>query len=81
MKIVLKSNDDINIRIPLPSGLFLNRFAVGFAQKYLKKYCINVSKKQTIAFIKELNRYRRKHPEWQLVEIQSADGYFVTIKF
>lgn len=80
MKIVVKSDDGPNIWLPIPSGLILNRFAAGVAPKYLKEYGIDITKEQAVAFIKELNRYRRKHPEWVLVEVQSSSGEYVKVK-
>lgn len=80
MKIVVKSNEGPNIRILIPSGLALNRFAAEFAPKYLKKCGLDITKERAIAFIKELKRYRREHPEWVLVEAQSSDGEYVKIK-
>ena len=78
--IVVTSNEGMNIRLPIPSGLVLNRFVAGFAPKYLKKYGLDITKKQAGAFIKVLNQYRHKHPEWVLVEVQSSDGEYVKIK-
>lgn len=73
MKNVVKRNEGPNIWLPIPSGLVLNRFAAGCAPKYLKACGLDIMKEQAITFIKELNRYRRKHPEWVLVELQSSD--------
>ncbi len=80
MKIIVKSNEGPNFWLPIPSGLVLNRFAAGFAPKYLKEYGLNITKEQAIYFVKELNRYRRKHRDWVLVEVQSAGGECVKIK-
>lgn len=80
MRIVVKSNEGPNLWLPFPSGLVLNRFVAGLAPKYLKQYGLNITKEQAIFFVKELNRYRRKHPEWVLVEVQSSDGEYVKIK-
>ena len=80
MKIVVKSNEGPNIWLPLPSGLVLNRFVAGFAPKYLKEYGIEITKEQAVVFIKELNRYRRKHPEWVLAEVQNSSGEYVKVK-
>jgi len=33
-----------------------------------------------VAFVKCLNRYRRSHKDWVLVEVESIDGTFVKIK-
>ena len=80
MRIVVKSNEGPNLWLPIPSGLVLNRFVAGFAPKYLREYGLNITKEQAISFIKELNRYRRKHPEWVLVEAESSDGEYVKVK-
>ena len=80
MKIVVTSKDGPNIRLPIPSGLVLNRFVAGFAPQYLKEYGIDISKEQAVVFVKALNRYRHEHPEWVLVEAQSSEGDYVKIK-
>ena len=80
MRIVVKSPEGPNLWLPLPSCLLLNRFVAGFAPKYLKPQGIDITKEQAVAFVKELNRYRRKHPEWVLVEVKSSDGDYVKIK-
>ena len=80
MKIVVKSNKGPNIWLPIPSGLVLNRFVAGFVPKYLKGYGLDITKEQAILFVKALNRYRRKHPEWVLAEVQRSDGEYVKVK-
>lgn len=79
MKIVVTSSEGPNIRLPIPSGLVLNRFVAGAAPKYLKEYGLDITKEQAIAFIKVLNQFRRKHPEWVLVEVESSGGEYVKI--
>ena len=80
MKIVVTTNEGPNIRLPIPSGLVLNRFVAGFAPKYLKESGIDITKEQAVLFVKALNQYRRKHPEWVLAEVQSSDGEYVRDK-
>ena len=80
MKIVVTSKEGLDIRLPIPSGLVLNRFAAGLAPKYLKEYGIDITKEQAVVFIKALNQFRHKHPEWVLVEAQSSNGEYVKIK-
>ena len=80
MKIVVKSNEGPNIWLPIPTGLVLNRFVAGFAPKYLKEYGIDITKEQAVVFIKALNQYRHKHPEWVLVEAECSSGEYVKVK-
>ena len=80
MKIVVKSNAGPNIRVPIPSGLVMNRFTATFVQRKLKEYGVHITAEQAVALIKALNQCRRKYPDWALVEAQSADGTNVTIK-
>ena len=80
MKIVVTTNEGPNIRLPIPSGLILNRFVAGFAPKYLKEYGIDITKEQAVVFIKALNQYRHKHPEWVLVEAECSGGEYIKVK-
>ena len=80
MKIVVTTNEGPNIRLPILSGLVLNRFVAVFAPKYLKEYGIDISKEQAVLLVKALNQYRRKHPEWVFAEVQSSDGEYVKVK-
>ena len=74
MKIVVKRNVEKNKKLVLPTGFVLNPFAGGLARKSLKKYGIHITKNQAFFLIKELNRYRRRHPDWALVEVENAQG-------
>lgn len=80
MRIVVKSQDTANINIAVPSRLLLNRVSAAIGSSYLKRYGIDISQKQAIALVKELNRFRRKHRDWVLVEVQSKEGDYVKIK-
>ena len=80
MKIIVKGTRGPNIRLPIPSGLVFNRFTAGFVQKYLNEHGLTITKVQAITLIKTLNRYRRQHPEWVLVEVESTNGEHVEIK-
>ncbi len=64
----------------LPTGLALNRFTAGMVAKSLAEQGVQMNKKQARTFVKHLNRYRRSHKEWVLVEVESADGDKVKIK-
>ena len=80
MRIVVKSSDGKKIWLPIPSGLVFNPLTACFAPKFLKEQGIEITRAQAIAFVKELNRYRRKHPKWVLMEVERAEGDYVKIK-
>ena len=68
----------MNLR--LPSGLLLNRFSAAFLPKLLAQNGLSITKEQARALVKELNRYRRRHRDWKLVEVQSVKGEYIQIK-
>ncbi len=80
MKIVVRSSQGPNLWIPFPSALVFNRFSAGYLVKMMDGKGVRLSKAQARYLIKALNRYRRKHRNWVLVEVQSADGDYVEIK-
>ncbi len=80
MKIVVLNPPSQDIRLTIPTGLVLNRLTAAIAPRCLKNSGVCITSKQAIAFVKELNRFRCAHPEWVLVEVQSADGEYVKVK-
>ena len=67
------------IRPMLPSGLVLNSLTASFLPKYLEEQGIHITREQARVFVKELNRFRKRHKDWKLVEVQGADGDIVDI--
>ncbi len=63
-----------------PTGLVINRLTAGIIRKKLRKEGIKLSRKQTVRLIKALRKYRRKHPEWNLVEACEANGDSVIVR-
>ena len=51
-----------------------------FLNKKLKRHGIEITSVQTIKFVKTVNRFRRRHKNWQLVEVRSADGEHIEIR-
>ncbi len=80
MQIHVKQSQGKDIFIPLPSALVFNRFTAGYLAKQMKENGFRMDKGQARALIKALNRYRRTHRDWVLVEVESADGDHVLIK-
>lgn len=79
MKIIVKGDKAPNTVFRFPTGLVLNRFSVIFIYRYIKKKGSKLTMAQTAAFVKALNKYRRNHKEWKLIEAYSSDGEKVEI--
>ena len=80
MRILVKEHEGHTIRLMLPSGLVLNSLSARFLPKYLEEQGIHITREQALMFIKELNRFRKSHRDWKLVEVQDADGEIVEIR-
>lgn len=80
MRIIVKSKERPNIRLLLPSCLMLNRFCAGWAAKGMESNGMPITKAQAVKLIRELNRYRKKHRDWVLVEVTASDGTYVKVK-
>ena len=88
MKIVIDEGNNTGHRLVflIPVGMVLNNFVASIAPKYLKKCGVDMTKEQAKKTVKDLRKcvkhlrgYKRKHPEWKLVEITGADGEYVEI--
>ena len=88
MKIVIDEGSNVGHRLVffVPVCVVLNRFVASIAPKYLKKCGIELTKEQAKDIVKKLRKclrglraYKRKHPEWKLVEIEGSDGEYLEI--
>lgn len=83
MKIKVK-DADTNIKIIFPTCLLLNRLTAFAAPKIfnkkLKQHGMELTSAQAIKFVKTVNRFRRRHKNWKLVEVNSADGEHIEIR-
>lgn len=80
MRIIVKEEDH-NIRLSLPTGLFLNRCTAGIASREAEKYGVKLSPRQMRQLFQAIKDYRRTHPEWVLAEVKGAKGEYVYVKF
>ena len=80
MLIKVRSTDGPNLIIPIPTGLFCNRLTVGFAAKMMEQNGITATPAQMMKLFRTIRRYKRKHPDWVMVEVQSAEGDYVYVK-
>lgn len=80
MRIRVKEKDGSNLFIPLPTGLICNRLTALIAARTMSGMGAGVSASQLARLFRELKRYKKKHPDWVLAEVQSADGDYVYVK-
>ena len=74
----IKVDNAVDLR--LPTCLALNALtAAAFARKLRQEGC-DISAAQLRVFFREVRRYRRDHPEWDLVEVLSDDRKMVRIR-
>ena len=80
MIIKIRSQDGPNLSIPIPTGLFCNRLTAGFAARAMEQNGYTATPEQMVRLFRAIRQYKRKHPDWVLVEVQSADGDYVYVK-
>lgn len=79
MKILIQEKDGPSIRLVFPTGLALNSLTASLTTKYLEQKGVPVTKAQAKGFLRALNRFRKSHRDWKLVEVLSADGDHIEI--
>ena len=80
MIIKIRSQDGPNLFLPIPTGLFCNRLTAGFAAKVMAQNGCTATPEQMVRLFRAIRQYKRKHPDWVLTEVQSADGDCVYVK-
>lgn len=78
MRIIVKDKDS-HLNIPIPTRLVFNGLTAGLLCWGLEKRGTHVTRKQLMVFVKELRRFRRRHPRWTLVEVEGHEGEQVKI--
>lgn len=79
MKITVRS-EDVNLCIPFPSALIFNDLTAAFAPKVMEQNGVTITAKQARKFIRAMRKFKRRHRDWTLVEVESAGGDYVEIK-
>ena len=80
MVVKIRSADGPNLFIPIPMGLFCNRLTAGIAAKAMEQNGWTATPAQMAKLFRCLRQTKRRHPDWVLVEVQSADGDYVRVK-
>lgn len=78
MRIIVKG-DDAHINLIFPTSFFCSRFGARIISKYCIKDEGKLSYEQIRSMVDVLNRFRKKHRGWVLVDVES-DGEKVLIK-
>lgn len=83
MRIGVKDSDT-NLRLRFPTGLVLNRLTVEILWRVFRKKIregeIPITKAQVMTLIRAAKTYKRRHPDWVLVEVDGHDGDQVMVK-
>lgn len=80
MQIRVQNPEGPNFWIPLPTGLIFNRLTASVAARATAEMGVRLSPKQMARLFAAVKRFRRRHPDWVLVEVDSADGEHVRVK-
>ena len=80
MIIKIRSTDGPNLFIPIPTGLFCNRLTAGFAAKMMAQNGMDATPEQMVRFFRAVRQYKKRHPDWVLTEVHSAEGDYVYVK-
>ena len=78
MRIIVRDKDS-HLNIPIPTRLVFNGLTAGLLCLGLEKHGTHMTRKQLMVFVKELRRFRHRHPRWTLVEVEGHEGEQVKI--
>lgn len=79
MKIQIKESGGHKFCLPIPTGAVFGHITAAILPRALKDEGITITKKQAYQLLRELRRYKKAHPDWILVDIESASGDTVKI--
>ena len=79
MRVVVKEGSRRVFHLRLPTGLMLNPVSAGVISIKLRETDVKISGKQLYVLFRAIKRYKKKHPEWKLVEVESRSGEAVEV--
>ena len=80
MIIKVRSEGGPNLFIPIPRGLLCNRLTAGFSAKMMEQNGMHATPEQMVRFFRAVRGYKRNHPDWVMVEVESSTGDYVYVK-
>ncbi len=80
MRIRIEEHGEKKLSLCIPTGLLLNRLTASVLPGIISvEDGAALSAAQLHAIFRALNDFRRSHPDWPLVDVESADGKRVQI--
>ena len=80
MKVHVVTDKGRSIRLLFPTRLLLNNITAAIFASACKKKQVPISRAAINTMLRSILDYRKQHPDWVLVDVQSADGETVYIK-
>lgn len=80
MIVKVRAEDGPNLTIPIPTALLCSRLTAGFSAKMMAQNGVNATPEQMVRFFRAARQYKRKHPDWVMVEVESSTGDYVYVK-
>ena len=70
-----------NLTLRLPTLVLINSITAAVASRHLSKNGLEIP----VGILREafsiVKKYKKSHPDWIFVEVQSANGEYIQIKF
>lgn len=79
MKLIV-TKPERDIRLLLPTCLVLNRLSAQIGSRAMQDKNVRISPAQLNGLFRELRRFKREHPDWVLVEAETASGEYITVR-
>ena len=79
MRIALKEANGKGFTLRLPSRLLFNYAAALIVPSLTKKHGLIITRKQSLTFVRVLNRVRHKNHGWKFLECETHDGQRIEI--
>ena len=80
MIIKVRAQDGPNLTIPIPTSLLCSRLTAGFSAKMMEQNGVHATPEQMVRFFRAARQYKRKHPDWVMVEVETSTGDYVFVK-
>ena len=80
MIIKVRSEGGANLFIPIPTSLLCNRLTAGLSAKMMAQNGVHATPEQMIRFFRTARQYKRKHPDWVMVEVETSTRDYVYVK-